>query len=100
MSWHWGIHLQPSYWLVPAEYVHFFALSLISVSHKVVSQYINQFYFIQIWIAHDTIQSLNCEVGQVFIKINLYLLCKLTYSFVDVDSLGFTKNTDLNFYIS
>ena len=33
-------------------------------------------------------------------KVFLQLSCKLTYIFVDIDFLGFSKNTDFHFYIS
>ena len=75
--------------------------ALIWVYHKVVSQflyhYFNKFH---IEIGDDTIQYLNCVLGQIFFKHFLQLFSIFTYSYVAIYIWYFSKNAYFRFYIS
>ena len=83
-----------------AQNVHFFyALSHLGepqILSQLFQPIFNQFH---IEIANDTVQSLNCAVGQILSKC-LAVFIKSTYIFVATYFWCFSTNTDFQFYIS
>ena len=75
-----------------AQYVHFSTHALNWGHQKFVSQFsqpiFNNFHIL---IAYDTTKSLDCIMVPIFFKIFLQLFSKLTYSFVAIDFLCFSK---------